>query len=289
MNVDPLFSSVVFAGGGNRCLWQVGFWERVAPELTLTPKTIAAVSAGASMACLILCGRITETLEYFQKMTAGNPHNIYPANIFRGHPVFPHLAMYRRALLDVIDDHALETLRTGPEIRILLSRPPAWAGPKLATFIGFLCYSVEKKLYSPVHPTFSSRIGFTPEVVTIDACNSPEEVADLLLQSSCTPPFTPVMYRNGRPVLDGGLIDNVPVKILDENEKNVLVLLTRFYPPEKIPHIRGRLYVQPSQPIEVDKWDYTNPKGLRDAYDLGRHDGKIFIEQIKRTPTNKLG
>ena len=44
------FDSVVFAGGGNRCAWQAGWWERVAPEIGLQPRVVAGVSAGAAMA-----------------------------------------------------------------------------------------------------------------------------------------------------------------------------------------------------------------------------------------------
>ncbi|NJN40338.1 MAG: patatin-like phospholipase family protein, partial [Gammaproteobacteria bacterium] len=34
--------NVVFAGGGNRCLWQAGFWSEAAPRLGLIPQRIAA-------------------------------------------------------------------------------------------------------------------------------------------------------------------------------------------------------------------------------------------------------
>ena len=280
MKQNPVYSSVVFAGGGSRCLWQVGFWMEVAPALTLAPTTIASVSAGATMACYLFSDRFSRAVEHFKEITSLNERNFYPLNVFRGKPAFPQYALYRGGILAAIDQTALETLHDGPEIRVLITRPPRWAGPRLATFIGFFCYSLEKKLYSPVHPTFASRIGFKPEVVTVETCKTPEELADLLLQSSCTPPFTPVLYRNNGPVLDGGLIDNVPIRILDKNEENILILLTRQYPAERIPNIPGRTYIQPSQPISVYKWDYTNPQGLEDAYYLGRQDGQKFLDQI---------
>lgn len=273
------YRSVVFAGGGTRCLWQVGFWNEVAPVIPLNPTTVAAVSAGATMACFLFSGRFDAAVEHFQEVTRLNTHNVYPSNIFRGRPVFPQYALYRDGILAAIDASALAELYNGPEIRILLSRPPRWAGSRLATVIGFLCYSIEKKLYSPVHPSFATRIGFTPEVVTVNDCQTPEELADLLLQSSCTPPFTPVLHRNGSPVLDGGLIDNVPAGILDDADGDMLILLTRQYPPERIPTIQGRTYIQPSRSIGIYKWDYDNPEGLRDAYELGRIDGQAFLRR----------
>jgi len=45
------FEQVVFAGGGNRCWWQAGWWDTVAPELGLRPRVIAGISAGAATAC----------------------------------------------------------------------------------------------------------------------------------------------------------------------------------------------------------------------------------------------
>lgn len=280
MNRQCPYRSVVFAGGGTRCLWQVGFWNEVAGELSLTPATIAAVSAGAAMACFLFSRRFDKAVEHFREVTGTNSHNMYPQNLFSGHPVFPQYTLYRNGILAAIDGPALAELHDGPEIRILLTRPPKWAGARLATVIGFLCYALEKKLYSPVHPSLAARIGFEPEVVTARECRTPEELANLLLQSSCTPPFTPVLRRHGKPVLDGGIIDNVPARLIDD-DGDMLILLTRQYPRERIPSIPGRTYVQPSRPISIFKWDYTNPGGLRDAYELGRSDGQTFLKRYK--------
>ncbi|MBN2283520.1 MAG: patatin-like phospholipase family protein [Deltaproteobacteria bacterium] len=277
MERNARFDSMVFAGGGSRCLWQVGFWSRVDPHLGLSTARIAGVSAGAAMACMLRSGRMSASFERFKKATAENRRNFYPLNLFNERPLFPHLAMYRESVLSAIDEAALERIRNGPDILVLMTRPPRWSGVRMAMLIGMLCYAVEKKLFAPVHPTFASRAGFRSEVVSVRECATPDDLADLLLQSSCTPPFTPVMYRNGGPVLDGGLIDNVPVRILGKGSGNTLVLLTRSYREDRIPRIPGRTYVQPSRPITVYKWDYTNPQGLQDAFDLGCEDGERFL------------
>ncbi|MBU2549951.1 MAG: patatin-like phospholipase family protein [Proteobacteria bacterium] len=276
MDKDAPFSSVVFAGGGSRCLWQVGFWDSVAPALELAPRAVAGVSAGATMACAILAGRARFALEYMKAAVAANPKNMYPLRLFSGRPVFPHYPIYRQAVVDVIDADGLERLRQGPDMRVLLARPPAWAGPRLAVLLGFGAYMAEKKLNGRVHPEIAARIGFRPLAVPVRACWTPEELADLLISSSCTPPMTPVMNWNGGPVLDGGLVDNVPVRALDPDDGPALVLLTRLYRPELLPQSPTRRYVQPSRPISVAKWDYTNPQGFQDAYDLGRRDGERF-------------
>ena len=33
----------------------------------------------------------------------------------------------------------------------------------------------------------------------------------------------------------------------------------------------------PSQPIPIDKWDYTSPSLVDQTYDLGRRDGEDFL------------
>lgn len=270
----------MFAGGGNRCLWQAGLWSVAAPALGLAPRTVAAVSAGATIASLLFSGRADAALEAFYRATAENPRNVYPLAPLRGRPAFPHLAMYRAAILGAIDDAALRRLHEGPDLRVLLARPPAWMGPRLGVALGFGAYEAEKAMSGPVHPTAGRRLGFVPEVVSARSCATPEALADLLIASSCTPPFTPVVVRDGRPALDGGLVDNVPVDALGPDPGPTVVLLTRGYPAEKIPAVPGRVYLQSSEPIPVSKWDYTSPHLLRATFDLGRRDG----ERLARAP-----
>ena len=73
------------------------------------------------------------------------------------------------------------------------------------------------------------------------------------------------------------MVENVPVAAVGDSAERTLVLLTRPCPTAKIPQIAGRTYVQPSRAIPVNKFDYTWPDGLQDAYDLGRRDGDAFL------------
>ncbi len=275
----PPFYSVVFAGGGNRCLWQAGFWEVAAPALGLAPRVVAAVSAGACIAAMLLAGRTGESMAYMKARTGANPKNLYLENLFSRRPLFPHLGIYRQALLDLLDQQALDTLKKGPDLRVLLARPPAWAGPVMGVLLGFAAYTLEKHLRHPLHPQWALKAGFRPQVVPVSDCATPEDLAELILASSCTPPIVPAMYRQGRPVLDGGLIDNVPIAALAPHEFPALVLLTRRYPPELLRGHRDRVYLQPSRPVPVGKWDYTNPQGLQAAFDLGRRDAELMLQK----------
>ena len=277
------FKSVVFSGGGSRCLWQVGFWESLAGQTDLKPEIVAGVSAGAAMAGMIMAGKGSAGLKMIKDATSKNRKNFYISNTFRQEPVFPQFPIYRNTLIEILDSETIKKIKGGPEIRILIARPPAYLGPRSGTFIGLMAYLVEKHTKGPVHPELAFKLGYRPEVIRLNDCSSAGEMADLIICSSCTPPFVPIMKWNGRISLDGGIIDNVPVCAVGEDESrgNMLILMSRQYRKDRIPHIKGRVYVEPSETPAIGKWDYTNPEGMQRAYDTGRFDGDVFAEKYK--------
>jgi hypothetical protein len=218
-------------------------------------------------------------MAYAKEAMGNNPRNCYPANILRGQPVFPHLGIYRRGILKILDQAALERLHRGPQLRVLLAHPPLWAGAVGGVLLGFGAYTLEKHLKTPLHPRFASMLGFRAELVPVSSCQGPQELADLILASSCTPPVVPVMRRQGRVVLDGGLVDNVPLLAITPGEGPTLVLLSRRYPPGMLRGHDGVTYLQPSRDIAISKWDYTNPQGVQAAFDLGRQDGEEYLRR----------
>ena len=119
------FDAVVFSGGGCRCFWQAGFWSVVAPALELRPRTVLGASAGSAFACAAVADRLGEVVAAFTRRTARNPRNVYPSNVMRRRPVFPHEAIYRGTIMDTMDAATLARLHHGPDLRLLVARPPA--------------------------------------------------------------------------------------------------------------------------------------------------------------------
>ena len=277
------YDNVVFAGGGNRCVWQAGFYRTVSDAFGFAPARVAAASAGAAVAAVLFAGCFDAALAHFKRATAINPRNVHWSNLFNGAPLFPHAAMYRRALLAVIDDRALATLHAGPELRVPITRAPRWLGARAGFAVAGLAEVVEHLVGPPVHPRLAPRLGFRADYRTVRECRTPEALADLVLASSCTPPFTPLFLHGGKPALDGGIADNVPVDALGDASGRTLVLLTRRY--RELPVHRSRIYAQPSIAVPVSSWDYTNPAGLQAAYDLGRRDGERFVRRSSADPT----
>jgi predicted acylesterase/phospholipase RssA len=274
MNNALQFENVVFAGGGNRCFWQAGFWSVAAATLSWAPVRVAAVSAGSAIACALFSGRFDAGFAGYKQAIADNSRNLYLRNILRAQPVFPHASMYRDAILGSIDAGGLSRLHAGPEIMILLAYPPRWASPLMSVLLGAVAVGLNVWGQRDVHFSMGCRMGFKSLHVSVRECKTPGALADLILASSCVPPLTPQARRGGVALLDGGLVSNVPVEGLAQNPGDTLVLLTRPY--AALPRIPGRLYVQPSQPVPVGAWDYTNESALQAAFDLGRSDGEQF-------------
>jgi len=284
-----MFDQVVFAGGGNRCWWQAGFWDVVQPQLQIRPRVITGISAGGATACMLYMRDSQWVMRYYEEALRHNKHNAYWGNLLRGEAVFPHYRIYRQALLDIYGPH-FARLQDAPEIRIGVSHIPRWLGARSAVAAGLIAYNIEKHIRKTLHPTLGRKLGFHPEFVIAQDCERVDDLADLVLQSSCTPPFTPVLRRNGRPVLDGGMVDNVPVGALDDTPGRVLVMVTRLYPRPQmfvVTHrtresqgVQQRLYVQPSAKVPISSWDYTSPQQMQHAYNLGTQDGERFLERL---------
>lgn len=275
--MSGMFQAVAFAGGGNRCYWQGGFWDAAAPRLGLAPDLVVGVSAGAWSACHTLLGLSRRAAEMVAEGCARGRRNFEWAEWRRGRSPWPVSGLYRSLMEALIGPDELERLRRGPEILIALARQPRLLPLALAIPLGIATYQVEKKLKGPVHPKGGRALGFRPEFVRVQDLATPQELVAALLASASVPPFMPIGRIGGAVALDGGLVDNVPVEPLAPVEAaggRTLVLLSRRY--RGFPQVRGRTYVQPSEPVPIGQFDITNPAGIRRAYEIGWKDGESF-------------
>jgi predicted acylesterase/phospholipase RssA len=281
------FESVVFSGGGCRCFWQAGFWSVVAPAIDLRPKTIAAVSAGSAFACAAVGGKINEVVAAFVRRTGANRRNFYPGNSLRRQPMFPHGQMYRATILETTDAAMLARIAAGPDIRVSLARPPRRVPLLPALAAGFFAYRIDRLVRRGVHPTLTRYSGFRSEFVSARTCQTPEQLADLILHSSCMPPLMPMYRRDGRHVIDGGIIDGTPIAGVGVGEDTpTLVLLSRRI-RGTLPVHADRLYVQPSVPVPIAMWDYASPRLIERTFDLGRRDGEAFAAGYTNAASSK--
>ena len=274
------FRNAIFAGGGSRCFWQLGFWEgakQSGVDLQSSVEFVGSTSAGCAMATAAVLDRAHDALRLFKDFTAKNPKNIHWWNIhpFRREPLFPHARMYRDALAEFVAPGDLATLKRR-SVYFLMSGYPAWLSGAIGAAAALSIYALENTLRKdPLHPEWPAKAGFTPLVGRVADCHTLADYIDLVLAASCVPPVLPEGRFGTRKVLDGGLIENIPVRLADGQPGRTLVLASRKY-AHRLPSTEQTIWVQPSKPIQIDKFDYANPEGLQETFELGLYDGREF-------------
>ena len=274
------FRNAIFAGGGSRCFWQLGFWEgakEAGLDLQSSVKFAGSTSAGCAMATAAVLDRSQYALDLFKDFTAQNPRNIHWRNLspFKQGTLLPHARMYREALKELIGPDDLETLKK-TSVHFLMSGYPKWLGGMIGATTALCIYGLENTLRKdPIHPRWPAKAGFKPLIGRVSDCHTLQDYISMVLAASCIPPILPEGCFGGRKVLDGGLIENIPVRLADDQPGETLVLLSRKY-QRKLPEANGVTWVQPSKPIKIDKFDYANPDGLQETFELGLEDGRAF-------------
>jgi predicted acylesterase/phospholipase RssA len=271
--------AITFAGGGNHAFFQLGLMNRLAPLLAPRIGAIAACSAGACVATLWLAERATETHDFWIKRREGVTKNLDVRRLLKREPLAPHGAVYRDTLLFSFRDGGFERVVGQPfPIWILAARFPSRMPSSVAVAAGISAYSLEKAVRpAMIHPSWGKRLGFRPFIFDARDCRSAEELADLILASSATPPFTPVGRFRGEALLDGGMVDNVPAFLAEQDPsiKLNVVLLTRPYPPQVLGQTGARYYIAPSTPVPIERWDYTRPDRLGATIDMGEREASL--------------
>ena len=272
--------AITFAGGGNRAFYQLGLmnrWrERVLPRVAM----MATCSAGACVAALLLSEREAEASDFWKRRRDGITRNFEWRKLLRGKRPTPHEPIYRDTLLHAFAEGGLERVRSQPFPLLILTTAFPRAMPAfVAVILGLCAYNLEKKFRKEmIHPSFGRRVGFKALAFDARRCETPEELADLIIASSATPPFTSVGSFSGRRLLDGGIVDNVPAFLADEvsGVQRNLVLLTRPYPSHIIGRQGSRLYIAPATTLPVNRWDYTRPELIDATIEAGERDAELY-------------
>ena len=121
-----MFEALAFAGGGNRCYWQGGFYETVAPRLGLRPKLVVGVSGGAFAALYTALGLGPEVRPKVFAASAVHLPDFDWAGWVRGQPLCPVGELYAELLRQTFDAGRLAALNDGTTRLIAISRPPRW-------------------------------------------------------------------------------------------------------------------------------------------------------------------
>lgn len=278
--------SLVLSGGGCKSFWSIGALEVLREELPEIHHW-AGVSAGAAMALAQVTGRFDRCFEHFIEIVGRNRRNVYPARVLRRQRAFPHDDIYRSAVRRALHDGGFANVRKGPPVHILLSYVKA-GYPFVATSAAAVREFAEARRRLELHGPARIHPGIGEEVVCSRDAMDPDQLLDWTLMSSTIPPFTPIMRKAGRRYLDGGLIDNVPIRALPADARGpgakILCLVSHKKPtprqPVKTDEGAEVLYIAARDELPVRIWDYTSPERIYAARDLGRRDAKAHRARV---------
>lgn len=277
---------VTFAGGGNRSFYQLGLLTRWGDTLLPRIAAIGSVSAGACVITTYLSGRRALARRFWLDRVRGITANFDWSRVLRGERPAPQGEIYRETLLVTFAEGGLERIRRQPfPIYVLAASFPTLLPRALSVALGIGLYSVERSLRRAPHPRSPRLLGFKPVAYDARECESPEELASLILASSATPPFTPIGRFRGRRLLDGGMVDNAPAFMVEERHPDVkrnIVLLSRPYHPSVLGIQAERLYLAPTQPTPINRWDYTQPHLLDETVAMGEREAAVHQPLLER-------
>ena len=275
------FAGVAFAGGGNRCYWQGGFWDALTGLRPQRPEIVVGVSGGAFQASFSLIGQGDRVRKIVFESCATRTSGFDWRLLARGKSPFLVGGLYRDLLTEVFGQPQLDALRLAPEILLQVAHFPRWMPGGLAALASIGAYQIEKLLTGAAHSSAGRFVGLAPDWASTHQAKTPADIVDALMATASVPPFMPIGRVNGRAALDGGLVDNPPLLKLDALEllgRRTLVLSTRSGKP--LQSTAPRAVVRPSQPIAVDKFSVTDAEGLRKAWELGLRDGEAFARTL---------
>lgn len=273
--------------------WATGALE-VYRDLLPEPDAWAGVSAGVGFALAHVAGRFDEALEWFLGAVDRNQSNFDLRRVVRRERPCPHDDIYREAVREMLRGDGFERVRAGAPVHILLTYIERGERPIL-TSVNALQSFISRRRNHLFHGPQHLPPGMGIEVMSSHEASDLDTLTDWTLLSSTIPPFTKVHRREGRRYLDGGLIDNIPIRALPAEYRGpgnkILCLVSHQIPVPKTPRVWTEgaevLYVAAREPLPVRVWDYTSPALVHAALDLGRRDAaaerarvEAFVEGV---------
>ena len=286
---------LVLSGGGCKAFFGLGVGEALL-EAGVPIKAIAGTSAGSAMAFSLISRSTEAVVRYFYAITLRNPANFHWKRLLLGKRPFPHERMYRRALASYIDfdrfmksdiEVAVNTLRLPPEIY------PTDDHIKRARLLARLIQvfrndnrNEEKGIFTQLMPKFAEDAGLQEVVFRRKDFDSRQKIVDVVLASSSTPPMVSFQRLNdGHYYLDGGIIDNLPVKHLQDCDLIIAVYYEDW--SRRQLELSGAdaghtlVYVRPDKEMPITTWDYASPNGVREAYQMGIKAGEKTLNLLQ--------
>ena len=274
--------SLAIAGGGCKAFYGLGFGYEVR-KWGVQFKNLSGVSAGAAMILGLVSESEEKGLDYISSLMQRNSSNFQLSRMFKGQSPFPHENMYRRSIRYSID---MEKIRNTP-INIYIQAIAAI--PKLDKFkdminktkiipqtaSAFIMDEVDKLKGIPCERVekIKDKWNFREIIYTNHDLKNSQVVEQIILNSSSIPPVISLQNEGNTYFFDGGLVNNLPLELFPRKEKKIGIYYEDSTIFGKDPEVlKNSLLFKPSRELKVTSFDYTNPSGIIDAFELGKAD-----------------
>lgn len=289
--IFPLQTALGIAGGGCKAFYGLG----VGLELRKWGVQIleySGVSAGAAMVLCIIGGTEESSVEYFEEITKRNDSNFKISNLFFGEKVFPHESMYRRTIRHAMDWDRIRNSKAKVYIVTVKAIPKRaesiQAKLEIAKLIAetaqaFKRDEKDRQAKIPCNRTQEvlKKWNMTEVVFTEKDFRSPAILEQIVMNSSSVPPVVSLQDTNNVYYLDGGLTNNLALEYFSSDLPKIGVYYEeRTLVGKDSELVRGSYLIRPSQPLPITAFDYTNPEGVRGAFELGKQDAIAQKESI---------
>lgn len=288
---QPLEACLGIAGGGCKAFYALGVSHQLVRWGVKIPE-LSGVSAGSAMIFCLLSETEESTVEYFEEITRRNDSNFKISNLFFGEKVFPHESMYRRTVRFAMNWEKIKASKSKIYIHSVKATPQVDENIKgkfvLAKLIAETAQAFTKDEKDRAAGIPCNRVqeilkkwNMTEILYTEKDLVSPAFLEQIIMNSSCIPPVVSIQNVDNEYYLDGGLTNNLLLELFPKKLPKIGIYYEGTTLVGKSPAVLNDCFlIKPSEPLSITSFDYTNPAGVRAAYELGKKDANHLKEDI---------
>lgn len=291
-------TSLAIAGGGCKAFYGLGVGYQLR-KMGIQFKALAGVSAGSAMILSIVSESEKNGLDYIASLMKRNSSNFNFSKMLQGKYPFPHENMYRRSIRYSIDMSkirntnikiyiqavaAIPKIDTFKDIlyktRVIAETARAFILDEADKEKGIICNRVEK---------IKEKWNFQEITYSNNHLKDSRVVEQIIMNSSSVPPVISLQKEDSTYFFDGGLTNNLPLEIFPLKNRKIGVYYEDSTIFGKDPNVLKNTYlIKPSRDLKTTAFDYTNPEGIIDAFELGICDANAKKEEILEFTRVKL-